>query len=121
MKGMKNLHIALFGLAGALMMGCAGVNPSVELGFLYTPPVATSSVSTSVSADGITASAGAWALGGSFKGTFKEKATVLESCGNVQYTNTTTKTNLRGVVTEASSWTIPGEVCAEFEPPTPPG
>ena len=38
MKCMKNLHIALVGLAGALLMGCAGVNPSVELGFLYTPP-----------------------------------------------------------------------------------
>lgn len=118
---MKSLSaVALIGAVLLLSGACAGVTPSVAIGFHHTPDPTRSSKTD----DGVTtASAHYWRLGGSLAARFPyEEPTTITPCASVVHEASTATTKREGAGYDISTYTntIPGTVCLEFDLPMGP-
>ena len=108
------LIVAMAFPVSLLLGGCAGVTPSVSLGFVYTPNPTTS---TSVSDGATKVDAAGWALGGTLEARFPyDDEITLKPCALVSHSTATTTTKVedgeRNVTVTANA--IPGSVCLEI-------
>ena len=93
----------LVGLIAAVMMiGCAGVTPSILVGITHTP----------LGDGAVTAKevqAWAWSFGGTLKATFRDTGTLIEPCGHVQFSGQSYRDG------DVNTTAVPGQFCLEFD------
>lgn len=110
----KKLIVAMAFPVSLLLGGCAGVTPSVSLGFLHTPNPTTS---TSVEDGETKVAVAGWQLGGTLEARFpNDEETTLKPCAVVSHSTVTTTTKVedgKPNVT-ATGNAIPGAVCLEI-------
>ena len=114
----KKLIVAMAFPVSLLLGGCAGVTPSVSLGFLHTPnPTTTTSTSVSDGATTVKVDVAGWQLGGSLEARFPyDEGTTLKPCAIVTHSTATTSTKVKGreANVTATANAIPGAVCLEI-------
>ena len=110
----KKLIVAMAFPVSLLLGGCAGVTPSVSLGFLHSTNPTTS---TSVSDDATKVDRAAWQLGGTLEARFpNDEETTLKPCAVVSHSTVTTTTKVEDGKPDITTTgnVIPGSVCLEI-------
>ena len=99
---LKGTALLLGVIAVVMMIGCAGVTPSIQVGVIHTPPGDSDITERELNA-------WAWAFGGTIEATFRETGTIIEPCGYVQHIGQSIRNG------DLTTTTIPGQFCLEFD------